>query len=194
MVTKSTSSSISRILPLIAIPPRSFGASSARRIGGAANQLTPGHRLRGRSTLRTIHRQGHSEAAPLPQPALYLQGPAVHLDYTIGDGEPQAGSLPNFLGCEEGQEQLPEILLGDPASRIGHGYPDRPASIRQAAGEGKLTSIRHRLRSVDDYIGEYPPQLTGVRHDRRYGKVQMPDDGHPLEAGQLVHLGNDLLK
>src|SRR5690242_17307992 len=73
-----------------------------------------------RVRLRRFDRQEHGKSRALADLGGHLDAPAVLLHDLVGDGKPQPGALPHFLGGEKRVEDLGEDALRNAMPIVGN--------------------------------------------------------------------------
>ncbi len=131
----------------------------------------------------------------------------MRLDDAIAHRQAESCSLSHALGGEERVEDLPEVLLGDPAAVIGDGHVDLPVFLPCAYPNGP--SVPHGVERILQQVQEDLSQLAVVGLDRGAGLLErkverkcvtldlaLPQPGPTIQAddGQLRQVFLNLLQ
>ncbi len=142
----------------------------------------------------------YAEGRALVEGALDRDVPLVLADDAVDCGQPQAGTLPGFLGGEEGIEDLLDDLRGHALAGVGDrddGVAHRWARVRWrpvGGGDADSAVVANGVAAVDDQIENNLLELSAVYVDRsrRGVQVQVKFDIFADEAlEQLAALADD---
>ena len=116
-------------------------------------------------------RQLDDERRAFADDTLDADAAVVLLDDLPAHTQPQAGAavavLVGQLGREERLEDLPQVLRGDPGTRVGDLDLDRVAVVALADFEPQAAAVEHRLAGVDDEVQDDLLDLPRHDHGRR---------------------------
>ena len=72
----------------------------------------------------------------------------MHFDDPVGDGKPQAGTLPQRLGREKGAEKLLDVFRWNATAGVRHLHHHRLAIRREISLDGERASVWHGVGGV----------------------------------------------
>src|SRR5882762_8848936 len=82
-----------------------------------------------------------------------LDPAVVFLNDAAGDGQSEPGAMADFLGREEGIENVREVLWRNPRTGVRYAQPDKgfavPAPLFRRDLDQQPPSFRHRVQRVD---------------------------------------------
>ena len=105
------------------------------------------------------------------------------LDDAVGHGQSKAGAATLRLGREEWLEDLGQVLLRNPRSRIDEFRQDLVAALRIEVRTHRQHAARiHRVHGVEHQRHEALDQPLGIRWKSGKSGVELALDRQPLEA------------